>query len=271
MEMDLEDNFRNQGNNQIYHLEGDVWLVPCIANYSTNTFQPLLEPLNACQLPDDFSKRQFWNSAEDDMLLKIVTNRGPKAWNSIAKELNAIFHGGQNVRLGRQCRERWYNHVDPGLKKGNWSPREDIHILEQQKVLGNKWSEIAKGLPGRTENSVKNRWKSMMKKAQKDWPRGLDYNNILLAQLKGQDIEFQEGDSINIVSPKLESRFLNASSDYTSSSPPSWFSQKQIMSINEVRNQLSSLTSMDLEASPFSFYVNKDMDQSPSPSTFLSL
>lgn len=69
-----------------------------------------------------------------------------------------------NVKEAKHCRERWVNHLNPSLVKGNWSVEEDLIILETQYLQGNKWSEIAKKLTGRTENSVKNRWKSVNKK-----------------------------------------------------------------------------------------------------------
>lgn len=52
-------------------------------------------------------------------------------------------------RIGKQCRERWFNHLDPMIKKTDWEPREDVILLEGQRVFGNRWSEIAKMLPGR--------------------------------------------------------------------------------------------------------------------------
>jgi hypothetical protein len=69
-------------------------------------------------------------------------------------------------RVGKQCRERWLNHMDPDVKKTEWTPEEDKILVEGQALHGNKWSTISKLLTGRSENSVKNRWNSMINKTK---------------------------------------------------------------------------------------------------------
>jgi hypothetical protein len=111
--------------------------------------------------------RHTWTKEEDLELQQLTSTLGVKVWLQIARELNDRIYDGKPVRQGKQCRERWYNHVHPGLRIGVWNDAEDCILIERQKELGNRWNEIAKLMTGRTENGVKNRWKSLKKKAQK--------------------------------------------------------------------------------------------------------
>ena len=186
-----------------YHIGSGVWMVPCTLDPKTHSFAPTLPP-SASSL-EHRQERQAWQSWEDELLRTIVTAEGTKHWTTVAKGMNERAHSGMEVRHGKQCRERWYNHLDPTLRKGNWTREEDLFLLEKQLELGNRWSEIARLLLGRNENSVKNRFKSLLRRAQKELPPGMDPIRWLLAEKRDQEVEMTEGNSIHLISPMFTS------------------------------------------------------------------
>mmetsp|Transcript_3312 Transcript_3312/g.5099 ORF Transcript_3312/g.5099 Transcript_3312/m.5099 type:complete len:259 (+) Transcript_3312:22-798(+) len=240
-----------------YHVEGDIWLIPCKFNSQSNNFSALLRPSEVGTEYLGNSKRFPWSEQEDELLQNLVDQLGSRQWTQIAKQINSIMYNEKPIRQGRQCRERWINHLNPGLKKGSWTREEDITILQTQLEIGNKWSEIAKLLPGRNENSVKNRFKSMISRAEKQWPSDTDIVSALLASIKGQEIEVQEGNSIQLYSPVIGKR--DSLQSHKPRSPPS------NSEVAQVRNTLSYITSMDLPEDDL-----MDVEEAFSPSSFLS-
>jgi hypothetical protein len=103
------------------------------------------------------SSKCLWNVSEDRVLYDVVQVHKPKNWNFIA----TLVRG----RSAKQCRERWHNHVDPSLKKGKWTPEEDMIITKMIATVGFKWALIAKSIPGRADNDIKNRYNRHLKKA----------------------------------------------------------------------------------------------------------
>ncbi|KAL4569555.1 hypothetical protein LXL04_025195 [Taraxacum kok-saghyz] len=67
----------------------------------------------------------------------------------------------------RQCRRRWFTYLNSDFKKGGWSHEEDMLLCEAQKIFGNRWTEIAKVVSGRTDNAVKNRFSVLSKRKRK--------------------------------------------------------------------------------------------------------
>jgi len=112
-------------------------------------------------------RKSTWQNAEDNILKQLVMKHGKKHWQKIANELNDRM-GPESKRAGKQCRERWLNHLDERIRKEPWSEEEDLELLLKQWIIGNKWSDIVKYLPGRTENMVKNRFNTLAKQKREE-------------------------------------------------------------------------------------------------------
>ncbi len=88
-------------------------------------------------------ERHLWSKEEDAMLLQLVKEIGPGKWTQIAKKMPG--------RLPKQCRQRYFNKVDPSLSNAAWSEEEDRRVIAAQSKLGNRFAEIAKFLEGRCD------------------------------------------------------------------------------------------------------------------------
>lgn len=117
--------------------------VECLSHWQTLTSAP------------NIKGKGSWTPEEDEILREKRAVYGRK-WAKIAAHLPG--------RQGKQCRERYVNHLNPDLKKGEWTDDEEAILIAMHQHHGNRWANISKQLPGRSDNDVKNHWYSTIKR-----------------------------------------------------------------------------------------------------------
>jgi hypothetical protein len=145
------------------------------------------------------SIKGLWTAEEDRMLIQLVEQYGPEKWVLIASRLGS--------RTGKQCRERWHNHLNPQINKAPFTYEEEATIFQLYSQIGSKWAEMAKVLPGRSDNAIKNHFNTVIQRKRKR-------NHIHVTQHSqyGQDFHFHHQKGSHSSSSSMKS----------SSSPPVW-------------------------------------------------
>ena len=135
-------------------------------NFQGKTAQQISERWSKVVNPDLI--KGSWTRAEDETILEFVKQYGTKNWTRLAQMLPG--------RIGKQCRERWRNHLDPANNRGAWTPEEDSILINLHQQFGNSWVKIASLMPGRSDNCIKNRWNSTLRKSSQQPTIQLNHN-----------------------------------------------------------------------------------------------
>uniref|UniRef100_K4AL49 Transcription factor GAMYB n=1 Tax=Setaria italica TaxID=4555 RepID=K4AL49_SETIT len=158
-------------------------------------------------------KKGPWTTAEDAMLVDHVRRHGEGNWNAVQRLTGLL-------RCGKSCRLRWTNHLRPNLKKGSFSPDEELLIAQLHAQLGNKWARMAAHLPGRTDNEIKNYWNTRTKRRQRAglpvYPPEVQLQLALAKRRRYDELSPLSGTAVN-VQGALDA--AAAAAGYTSSRP----------------------------------------------------
>lgn len=100
--------------------------------------------------------RGKWTKQEDRELIEAVRVCGNKNWQQVAHCLKD--------RTGQQCLHRWQKTLSPDIRKGRWSPLEDMMLTLSVKAYGENlsWVKVQTQIPGRTDVQCRERWVNIL-------------------------------------------------------------------------------------------------------------
>ena len=187
-------------------------------------------------------KRIPWSEEEDKLIKQLVNKYGTSNWTLISSKMG-------KSRNGKQCRERWYNQLNPSMKKNNWTTKEENILFSKHMQLGNKWADIASFLPGRTLNDIKNHFYSKLRKFIRQILKQI--NDEKLFQINGIDSCKYTGEKIYKMIKKHDITYKNLTKDTifeliiaTEKNPKGkfiFFNEQNTNEVNEYNNNESTI------------------------------
>ena len=109
-------------------------------------------------MPRVMIKGGVWRNTEDEILKAAVMKYGKNQWSRIASLLHR--------KSAKQCKARWFEWLDPSIKKTEWSRQEDEKLLHLAKLMPTQWRTIAP-IVGRTAAQCLERYEYLLDQAQK--------------------------------------------------------------------------------------------------------
>lgn len=163
-----------QNHSSCWTIEEDNMLTHYVQNFKNASWSAIAKHFNnktPSQVAGRWEKvlnpeivKGSWTPKEDEIIREFVNQNGDKEWAKLA----LLLHG----RTGKQCRERFKNHLDSSLSNTPWTNDDDEKLIKLHEQFGNSWTKIAKNFQGKTDNCVKNRWNSTLKKRLERMQKG---------------------------------------------------------------------------------------------------
>ncbi|GJV17417.1 Myb-like protein AA [Tanacetum coccineum] len=135
-------------------------------------------------------KRRHWENWEDIRLREFVARHGTKDWKLISEQLPG--------RSGNNCRLRWLNQLDPNVKKTDFTNQENDVLIRTHEIFGNKWTRIAKFLPGRSDNMIKNQWQVLTSLRSKNVSAGVSSSSAYNRDVSVDSANNSSGSTITL-------------------------------------------------------------------------
>ncbi|KAJ3676663.1 hypothetical protein LUZ60_004075 [Juncus effusus] len=226
------------------------------------------------------SRKGPWTEQEDLQLVWFVRLFGERRWDFLAKvsglsgggflgvflsDFNkfgslclAIIYAGLN-RTGKSCRLRWVNYLHPGLKRGRMTPQEEQLVLDLHAKWGNRWSRIARKLPGRTDNEIKNYWRTHMRKKAQEQKKGSSHESPSSSSLStNSSSSHSNNNSNNNEAQSWETQGLEESQDTIMGEVHN--------SIDQFWNEIETASELGFEGyKDIGCYANLSYNSMPSP------